>query len=53
MNMHFSKIKNALFATENIHVEQPPTEVLTTLMEFVLQNNTFKFNYKQINGVTK
>jgi len=38
--------KHALLATENIHVEQPPTEVLTTIMELVLQNNSFEFNNK-------
>ena len=46
--------RHALLATESIHIEQPPTEVLITLIELVLQNNTFEFNnkvYKQINGV--
>jgi len=38
--------KNALLTTKNIHVEQPPTEILTSLMELVLQNNTFEFNNK-------
>ena len=46
--------RNALLATEKSYPEQPPTEPLATLMELVLQNNTFEFNdqvYKQLNGV--
>ena len=51
---HDEGIKACLLPTKNIHVEQPPTEVLTTLMELVLQNNTFECNnkvYKQIDDV--
>ena len=46
--------RHALLAPESIHIEQPPMEVLITLIELVLQNSTFEFNrkvYKQINGV--
>ncbi|XP_065892855.1 uncharacterized protein [Dysidea avara] len=46
--------RHALLTTENLQLEQPPTEALVTFIELVLQNNTFEFNnqvYKQINGV--
>ncbi|XP_065893450.1 uncharacterized protein [Dysidea avara] len=46
--------RHALLTTENLQLEQPPTEALITFIELVLQNNTFEFNnqmYKQINGV--